>query len=49
MDINMDPGFNRTSDPDMVPGSSPRQDVIMALTGIAGHPDPLFFMKVDYH
>lgn len=39
MDINTDPDYGRTKNPDMVLGSSPDPDVTVASGGLAGHSD----------
>lgn len=39
MDINTYSVWGRTTDTDMVLGSSPGPDIIIALVGIADHPD----------
>lgn len=39
MGINTDPGYSRTTNPDMVLGSILGPDVAMALIGCAGHSD----------
>lgn len=39
MNIIIDPGCGRTTDPDIVFGSSPGLDVTMTSVGNAGHPN----------